>query len=54
LQNGIPYAKMGEKIEVKNGKGIAPHDLSGLKEFQKDYPGHAHLDLSRQRENQTR
>jgi uncharacterized protein len=25
-------------IEVKNNKTIAPHDLSGLKEFQKDYP----------------
>ncbi len=25
-------------IEVKNGKAITPHDLSGLKEFQKDYP----------------
>jgi uncharacterized protein len=25
-------------IEVKNGKTIAPHDLSGLKEFKKDYP----------------
>lgn len=25
-------------LEVKNGKTIAPHDLKGLKEFQKDYP----------------
>ncbi len=25
-------------IEVKNGKSLAPHDLHGLKAFQKDYP----------------
>jgi predicted AAA+ superfamily ATPase len=25
-------------VEVKNGRNIAPNDLRGLKEFQKDYP----------------
>lgn len=37
-------------IEVKNGKAIAPRDLRGLKEFQKDYPEAALMLLYRGKE----
>lgn len=37
-------------IEVKNGKTLAPHDLRGLKEFQKDYPEATSLLLYRGKE----